>query len=86
MKGFDDLLKVGDFNSAGIVHRPLRFMAGFMPKHGINPQFTDMGFLISELGGNSMAEGMKRHIFRDANTLFMLRESPSKIVSAFARR
>jgi hypothetical protein len=61
-------------------------MTGFMPEHGINPQFADMGFLIAQAGGNRMAERMERHILGDADPLLVLREGPRKVVTTLTRR
>ncbi len=57
-----------------------------MAQNSVDPQFPNMRFLVSKFRADGMAEEMERHILGDANTLFMLRESPRKIVSAFARR
>ena len=57
-----------------------------MSQNSVYPQFSDVGFLISELGGNCMAEGVERHILGNTDTFFMLRESPRKIVSALTCR
>lgn len=42
-------------------------MGCFMTKQAVNPDFSDIGICVSELGGNSMPERVKRDFCWQAN-------------------